>query len=85
MAQSATTRGGRPRSTAASPLSRWLDQNGRTREWAAGKLGVTRPYIDKLCRGAATPSLDVAASIERLTGGGVVASSWSRRASRTRK
>jgi hypothetical protein len=85
MAQAATRKRGRPRARAASPLSRWLDDHGRTREWAAGKLGVTRPYLDKLCRAAATPSLDVATGIEHLTGGEVSASSWSRTKPRTRK
>jgi plasmid maintenance system antidote protein VapI len=68
---------GRPRSSATSAFSRWLDRRGQTRGWAAEKLGVTRTYIDKLCRSDASPSLALAAKVERLTGGAVSATMWS--------
>jgi transcriptional regulator with XRE-family HTH domain len=47
-----------------------------TRDDLAERLGVTRPYVDHLCRGGRRPSLELAFKIEKLTRGEVAAASW---------
>lgn len=57
---------GRPRKRETA-LSRWLDRVEMTRDEFAERLGVTRPYVDHLCRGSRRPSLELAFKIEKLT------------------
>jgi DNA-binding XRE family transcriptional regulator len=66
---------GRPRNR-QTKLSSWIDEKGLTRDVVAARLGIGRTYLDKLCRGASRPSLELALQIERLTSGAVVASEW---------
>lgn len=66
---------GRPRKS-ETPLAAWLDREGMTRDHLADKLEVTRQYVDKLCRGASKPSLQVALAIEKLSGGTIKPSDW---------
>jgi len=66
---------GRPRVTETA-LSHWLTQAGLTRDEFAQRLGVTRQHLDKLCRGARRPGLDLAVLIETLTDGAVAPSAW---------
>ena len=66
---------GRPRKR-ETKLSRWLDQAGMTREKAAGELGVTRQYLDRVCRGANRPSLPLAVKIEKFTRGAIPVEEW---------
>jgi DNA-binding XRE family transcriptional regulator len=66
---------GRPRKR-ETKLSRWLDQAGMTREEAAGELGVTRQYLDRVCRGVNRPSLPLAVKIEKFTRGAVPVEEW---------
>jgi transcriptional regulator with XRE-family HTH domain len=68
---------GRPRNT-QTQLSKWIDAQDLTRDQVATKLGVGRTYLDKLCRGASRPSLELAVEIERLTHGAIAASEWLR-------
>jgi len=72
----ARTGPGRPRTKKQTPLSAWLDENEVTREEFAAKLDVTRPYLDKLCRGDRRPSLEIALLVEKLTKGEVPVSVW---------
>jgi len=66
---------GRPRAT-ETKLSLWLNKAGITREDFAKRIGVTRQHLDKLCRGARRPGLDLAVLIETLTNGAVKPSEW---------
>lgn len=66
---------GRPRNK-QTKLSSWIDAKGLTRDVVAARLGIGRTYLDKLCRGASRPSLELALQIERLTSGAVIASEW---------
>lgn len=66
---------GRPRKC-DSPLSRWLDNSGLSRDEAATELEISRPHLDRLCRQERRPSLDLAVRIETLTGGAVTTASW---------
>jgi hypothetical protein len=70
----------RPRILKQTPFGEWLSASGRSTSWAAEKLGLTGPYVDKLRRGASVPSLALALEIERLTTtkgvSAVPASSW---------
>jgi DNA-binding XRE family transcriptional regulator len=47
-----------------------------TREEAAGELGVTRQYLDRVCRGVNRPSLPLAVKIERFTRGAIPVEEW---------
>ncbi len=73
---------GRPRSTSQTPLSKWIDGSGRTREQVAEALGVTKASLDRYCRGERTPTLGAALAIEKVTGGAIPARSWLPRSSR---
>ncbi len=59
----------RARSPQTTPLSDWLDRNIRiiTREGLAHELGILRENLDRLCRGARRPGLDLAFEIEDVT------------------
>ena len=69
---------GRPRKNERSPLSRWIDAQSLTRDEAARLLDITRPHIDRLCRGDRRPSLPLALKIERVTDGAVPVDAWSK-------
>jgi len=59
---------GRPRKE-ENVLARWIDRNEKgDREKAAKDLGITRVYLDRLCRGERRPSLALALKIEAKTG-----------------
>jgi transcriptional regulator with XRE-family HTH domain len=75
MARRAKRPVGRPRKR-ETKLSRWLDQAGMTREHAAGELGITRQYLDRVCRGVNRPSLVLAVKIESFTGGAIPVREW---------
>jgi len=74
---------GRPR-LQTNRFGRWIDAKGMSREQVADRLGVTRPYIDRLCRGASSPNLTLAVMIEDLTKGTVRPRDWVTKAARTR-
>ncbi len=68
---------GRPRKE-ESALSKWIDRAGLTREEFAAQLGISRPHVDRLCRGVRRPGLDLAMKIEQLTKGVVSAAAWTK-------
>ena len=47
-----------------------------TREQAAGELGVTRQYLDRVCRGVNRPSLLLAVKIAKFTRGAIPVEDW---------
>jgi plasmid maintenance system antidote protein VapI len=73
----ARKRRGRPRKR-ETPLSRWIDRAGKTRDEVAERLVITRTHLDRLCNAARRPSLELALEIEKLTDGEVPASVWTR-------
>jgi transcriptional regulator with XRE-family HTH domain len=59
---------GRPRKE-ENALARWIDKTERgNREKVAMELGITRKYLDRLCRSERRPSLALALNIEAKTG-----------------
>ncbi|GJD59817.1 helix-turn-helix domain-containing protein [Methylobacterium dankookense] len=54
-------------------LSDWLKQNGKTVAWLAEQVGRDRSFLTRVKNGEAKPSVDVAAAIQRVTGGAVTA------------
>jgi transcriptional regulator with XRE-family HTH domain len=66
---------GRPRSSTQTPLSKWIDASGRTREQVAKSLGITKASLDRYCRGERTPTLGAALAIEKVTRGAITARS----------
>lgn len=71
--------GHRPKSrlAEATPFGRFVVASGLTYEEIGPKLGIGNYYVGYLCRGKATPGLDLAIRIERWSGGKVpAASSW---------
>jgi len=66
---------GRPRKT-QNALAEWIDLSEATRKEVAEELGITRTSLDRLCRGARRPSLELAFTIERLSDGLVPVSVW---------
>ncbi|MBI5508378.1 MAG: helix-turn-helix transcriptional regulator [Deltaproteobacteria bacterium] len=66
----------RARKNKQTAFAQWLDESGKSRDWAAEKLNVTRQYVDKLCRGEGRPSWELAAQIEKLTRSSVPVSAW---------
>ena len=56
-------------------LSDWLKANNTRQADFASRIGVTQGHVSQLCRGG-MPSLEVAAAIERETGGAIPAASW---------
>jgi hypothetical protein len=69
--------GGRPRSDRTSALGRWLDAQGRSRDWLVEKLGIkSSSFAAKLARGDALPSIVLAYEIQKLTKGRVGLREW---------
>ncbi len=66
---------GRPRKQETA-LSVWLDREGLTRDDLAAKLDISRPHVDRLCRGSGRPGLELAIRIEKLSNGAVQAAGW---------
>ena len=54
--------------THLNALGAWLEKHQHSQQWLADRLGVTRPYINKLVNGTCQPSVDMATEIERFTG-----------------
>jgi transcriptional regulator with XRE-family HTH domain len=77
MGRSKTRPRGRPRNE-QTKFSKWIDSTSASRNDVAVRLGVGRTYLDKLCRGASRPSLELAIEIEKLTKGEVPAADWLR-------
>lgn len=84
MPKAPTAPRGRPRAATLSPLGEWLDASGMDRDWLAGKLGVSRGFTDKLCRGHSLPGVEVAYAVEKLTGGEIDLKKWAGYAARQR-
>lgn len=59
-----------------SKLSEYLKDNGIRQEDFAARIGVTQATVSRLKAGLLTPSVTVAAGIERETGGAIPAASW---------
>jgi transcriptional regulator with XRE-family HTH domain len=75
---------GRPRK-AENVLARWIDDNrGGHRASVAEELGVSRVYLDRICREQRRPSLTLAAAIEKLTGGKIKMALWAEVAAHTK-
>lgn len=68
---------GRPRRDPGSDMAQFLDKSPAGMEMLARDLDVTRQYLDKLARGDATPSLELAGEIEDKSSGEVDTDSWS--------
>ena len=73
----ATGKRGRPRKV-NNAFGRWIDKSGKDRDAIASALGISRPYVDRLCRDERRPDLELAVKIERLTRGEVATASWMR-------
>jgi len=56
-------------------LAEFITQSGESRSAWAGRIGISRSYLSDILNGNKTPSLAVAARIERLTNGKVSAAS----------
>lgn len=69
-------RSSRTKSKAADSLKAWLKVHGKTQEWLADTLDVGRSTVWAWMGGRNHPSLELAASIQALTGGAVEASAW---------
>ncbi|UYW25716.1 helix-turn-helix transcriptional regulator [Methylorubrum extorquens] len=54
-------------------LADWLRQNGKTATWLASQVGRDPSFITRVKNGDAMPSIEVAAAIQRVTGGAVTA------------
>ena len=53
----------------ATPLARWMDENGKDDAAVAAEAGcVSRSQVNRLKNGASKPSWASAAALERLTG-----------------
>lgn len=61
---------------AETKLAKWLDENSKTRQWLADKLGVSLRQVHRLCNGDSRPSLENACVIEKLTGGRITMQDW---------
>lgn len=57
-------------------FSEFIRRSGRNRAAWADRLGISRSYLSDILNGNKIPSLELAAKIERATGGAVMASSW---------
>jgi hypothetical protein len=78
------TRGpGRP-SIRQGRFGQWLLDNRLDRDRVAAALGINRRHVDHIAREDRRPSLELAVKIERLTGGDILASYFSRIPSRRR-
>ncbi len=61
---------------AMNKLQAFLTARGIKQADFAASIGTTQSMVSRLINGAATPSLTLAAKIERATAGEVSASSW---------
>lgn len=59
-------------------LQDYLSANGINQADFAKRIGVSRPYVCLLALGTKTPSLEVALSIQEVTGGEVSVNQWKR-------
>lgn len=84
MPKAPTAPRGRPRAATLSPLGEWLDASGKDRDWLAGKLVLSRSFIDKLCRGHSLPGVEIAYKVETLTGGKIDLAMWAQYAAHQR-
>ena len=57
-------------------LARWILEANRTREDVAQQLGVSRRYVDALCREQRVPKADVMDKIHQLTNGQITSAYW---------
>ena len=57
-------------------LAEFITTRGETRRAWARRLDISESYLSDLLSGKKTPSLALAARIERETGGAVTAVSW---------
>ena len=57
-------------------LDAYIKDSGLTQASFAARVGVRQSAISKVCNGVRRPSIDLAARIERVTGGKVPAASW---------
>jgi hypothetical protein len=71
---------GRPPAPAKklTALGKWCIAQKLSRIEVAAKLGIPRPSLDRLCRGARRPGLELATRIEKLTRGEVPVAYWTR-------
>ena len=58
-------------------LAQYLRDFGVSADAFAAEIGVTQPYVSRLCTGDRTPSVMVALAIERATGRRVLAATLS--------
>lgn len=59
-----------------TPLSRYMTEHKLTDAQFAERIGKDRSLVNRLRRGRALPTLEVAALIERHTGGAVPMQTW---------
>lgn len=57
-------------------LAEYLDIKGIPQKAFAERVGVRQATVSRLASGLGKPSLELAVSIERETGGSVTAASW---------
>ena len=62
--------------SAGDALARWRQARQWSQSDLAGALGVTQATVSRLEAGRSEPSLALAADIERLTAGFVMATHW---------
>ena len=60
----------------ANPLASYMEREGVTDADLATRIGRDRSMVNKIRRGVLRPTLDLAASIERETGGNVPMQAW---------
>lgn len=48
-------------------LDQWMENNGKSDAWLAGRVGVSRPFISRIRRGERQPSLPVALKLAAQT------------------
>jgi transcriptional regulator with XRE-family HTH domain len=66
---------GRPRK-GETLLAKWLDEQGKPREWLAEELDVTLRQVDRWCNGTSRPSYERMLRIAELTENAVPTTSW---------
>ena len=69
---------GRKPAKRSTLLARWIDDSGESRETIAKRLDIPRTSLDRLCRGARRPGIELAFAIEKMTKGKVPAEYWSK-------
>lgn len=57
-------------------LRTYLERTATPQTRFAAIIGISRGYMSQLVSGTKTPSLELAAAIERATDGAVTAASW---------